>query len=153
MLAVIPRNPTLYDPFDNPQRLISAARGIAAHRGLGIDPRAIESAVRDAHGRRPATAAPHFARYIAEQLSAGKLRPADGVARTTLDRELNDFIQDRIRFSLERYAEARVSNAAVVVIENATGAVRGWSAPGTSSTPPTRDRSTGRSSGDRALPP
>jgi penicillin-binding protein 1C len=125
-LAVIPRNPTLYDPFENPQRLIAAARGIAARKGLGIDPRAIESAVRDAHARRPATAAPHFARYIAEQLSGGKLRPADGVARTTLDLELNDFIQDRLRFSLERYAEARVSNAAVVVIENATGAVRGW---------------------------
>jgi penicillin-binding protein 1C len=46
--------------------------------------------------------------------------------RTTLDLGLNAFIQGRVRGILERYSAARVTNAAVVVIENSTGSVRGW---------------------------
>ena len=130
-LAVIPRNPTRYDPFDNPARLIAAASAISEHKALGIDAADIEQAVRGAVTRRPAAAAPHFARFVSAQLAGGKLRaPARYAqpeeARTTLDLGLNGFIQDRIRFTLERYAAARVTNAAAVVIENATGAVLGW---------------------------
>jgi penicillin-binding protein 1C len=125
-LAVIPRNPTRYDPFDNPGRLIAAASAISARKGLGIEAEDIARAVRGALTRRPAAAAPHFARYIAAQLAGGRLPAPAEEARTTLDLGLNDFIQDRIAFTLERYAAARVTNAAAVVIENATGAVRGW---------------------------
>lgn len=125
-LAIIPRNPTLYDPFDHPDALISAARVIAARKGLGIDPGEIERAVRGAKSGHPAVGAPHFARYIAGQLSGGKLGAVDGEVRTTLDLGLNTYIQGRVRFSLQRYESARVSNAAVVVMDNATGAVLGW---------------------------
>ena len=125
-LAVIPRNPTLYDPFDHPDALIGAARQIAARRRLGIDPGEIESAVRSARSARPRGDAPHFARFIAGRLARGAIRPAHAAVRTTLDLELNAYIQGRVRGVLERYAAARVTNAAVVVIENATGAVRGW---------------------------
>ncbi len=126
ILAVIPRNPTLYDPFDNPDALISAAREAAARKNLQIDSREIERAVRGAKSGRPAAAAPHFARYMAAQLAGGKIDGGGGEVQTTLDLGLNDFIQGRVRFSLQRYAAARVSNAAVVVIENSTGAVLGW---------------------------
>ncbi|MGD0726044.1 MAG: transglycosylase domain-containing protein [Spirochaetia bacterium] len=125
-LAIIPRNPTLYDPFDHPDALIAAARDVAARKRLGIESGEIERAVRGAKSGRPASDAPHFARYIAGQLAGGKIDAGDGEVRTTLDLGLNDFIQGRVRFSLQRYAAARVSNAAVVVIENATGAVLGW---------------------------
>jgi penicillin-binding protein 1C len=125
-LAVIPRNPTLYDPFENPGRLIATASAISARRALGIDAADIERAVRGAVTRRPAAAAPHFARFVSARLAGGTLHPSGAEARTTLDLALNDFIQDRISFILERYAAARVSNAAAVVIENATGAVLGW---------------------------
>ena len=84
----------------------------------------VRCAPRDRPGR-PADA-PHFARFIAVRLARGVIRPVDGQVRTTLDLELNAYIQGRVRGILERYAAARVTNAAVVVIENATGAVRGW---------------------------
>jgi penicillin-binding protein 1C len=125
-LAVIPRNPRRYDPFENPERLITAASALSARKGLGIDAADIERAVRGAVTRRPVPAAPHFTRFLTAQAAGGSLRMPEGEARTTLDLGLNDFIRERIRFALERYGTARVTNAAAVVIENATGAVRGW---------------------------
>ena len=126
ILAVIPRNPTLYDPFDHPDALIAAAREAAARKNLGIDSGEIERAARGAKSDRPATGAPHFARFIAGKLAGGWRGAGGEEVRTTLDLGLNDFIQGRVRFALARYAAARVSNAAVGVMENSTGAVLGW---------------------------
>jgi penicillin-binding protein 1C len=126
VLAVIPRNPTRFDPFDNPGRLIEEASAISARKGLGIPGAGLVDAVRGAHAGRPQFGAPHFSRFVAAQLAAGKLRAPDGEARTTLDLPLNEAIQGRIRFILERYGPARVTNAAAVVIDNASGAVLGW---------------------------
>ena len=125
-LAVIPRPPTLYDPFDRPDSLIAAAAHVAARRRLGIDRGEIERAVRASRTARPDGDAPHFARFIAGRLAVGALRPVEGRLRTTLDLDLNAFVQRQVRDTLARYPEARVTNAAVVVIENATGSVRAW---------------------------
>jgi penicillin-binding protein 1C len=125
-LAVIPRNPTVYDPFDQPDRLIAAARELDARLRLGIAPADIDAAVRGAQSARPPSDAPHFTRYVEGELRAGKLKAADGVLRTTLDLDLNHDIENRVRFVISRYIYARVTNAAVVAIDNATGAVIGW---------------------------
>ena len=125
-LGVIPRNPTLYDPLTNPDRLIVAARDIAARYRLGVDPADIEAAVRGAHPGRPEGDAPHFTRYIAGLVQAGKVRPIDGQLATTLDLSVNHYIEARTRYVLARYESARVTNASVVVIDNRTGAVVGW---------------------------
>ncbi len=127
MLAIIPRNPTVYDPFDHAPRLIAAARDLDERKRLGIGPGEIEAAVNGARARaRPAGDAPHFVRYVQAELAAGRLRSSGGVVRTTLDLGLNHDIEARVRFILSRYSEARVTNAAVVAIDNSTGAVIGW---------------------------
>jgi penicillin-binding protein 1C len=133
VLAIIPRNPTVYDPFDHPERLLAAARELDARNRLGIDPGELEAALRGAHGARPAGDAPHFVRFVQGELLAGRLRlpggtrrPASGVLRTTLDLGLNHDIEARVRFVISRYESARVTNAAVVAIDNSTGAVIGW---------------------------
>jgi penicillin-binding protein 1C len=125
-LAIIPRNPTVYDPFDHPERLIAAARALADRNRLGIAADQIEAAVRGVHGARPPADAPHFARYVQSELLAGRLRAAEGTLRTTLDLGLNHDIEARIQFIISRYVDARVTNAAVVAIDNSTGAVIGW---------------------------
>ena len=125
-LAVIPRNPTLFDPFDHPDRLIATARGLSARMRLGIDPREIEAGVRDARTDRPVGSAPHFARYVGQKLASGALVARGGELRTQLDLALNKDIETRLRFILDRYAAARVTNAAVVAIDNATGGIVGW---------------------------
>jgi penicillin-binding protein 1C len=125
-LAVIPRNPTLFDPFDHPDRLIATARELAFRNRLGIAAAEIEAAVRSARGDRPDSAAPHFARYVSQQVASGALKPVGGELRTQMDLSLNKDIETRVRFILDRYAAARVTNAAVVVIDNATGGIVGW---------------------------
>ena len=100
VLAIIPRNPTVFDPFDSAPRLIAAARDLDARRHLGIDSAQIEAAVHRARAGRPSGDAPHFARYVQGELTAGRLRPFDGVLRTTLDLRLNHDIEGRVRFIL-----------------------------------------------------
>jgi penicillin-binding protein 1C len=125
-LAVIPRNPTVYDPFDHADRLIAAARALDSQFRLGIPPAEIEAAVHGARSARPAVDAPHFSRFVQGELLAGRLHAAGGALRTTLDLNLNHDIEARIRFVISRYMNARVTNAAVIAIDNATGAVIGW---------------------------
>ncbi len=126
VLAIVPRNPTRYDPFDHPQRLIAAASEASRRKHLGIDPREIEQAVRGARAGRPPTDAPHFTRYVAGLIAAGRLRTGSAGFRTGLDLGLNHDIEARVRFILSRYESARITNAAVVAIDNVTGEVIGW---------------------------
>ena len=126
VLGIIPRNPTFYDPFDDPEEVIRAAAEASQAKGLGISMDEIRRAVMSAKSARPPAGAPHFSRYVAERLRRGQLHADQGELRTTLDGGLNSFIQERVRFYLDRYASARVTNAAVVVIDNARGAVLGW---------------------------
>jgi len=125
-LAIIPRNPTVYDPFDHPERLIAAARALDARLQMGVASDSIEAAVRGARTARPPADAPHFSRYVQGELLAGRLRSAGGALRTTLDLDLNHDIEARVRFIISRYIDARVTNAAVIAIDNSTGAVIGW---------------------------
>ena len=136
LLGIIPRNPTLYDPDTNPDRLLSVAEALDRGRKLGIPPRELATALgsaRVAHPSRPAGDAPHFVRLVQGMIGEGRLRgpdgrrrPAGGVLRTTLDLPLNHDIQTRVRFVLDRYQDARVTNAAVVAVDNTTDAVVGW---------------------------
>lgn len=132
-LAIIPRNPTIYDPFDHPDRLLAMARELDERRRLGIDPAELELALRGVRSARPPVEAPHFVRFVQGELLAGRIpfaggtrRPPGGVLRTTLDLALNHDIETRLRFILARYESARVTNAAVVALDNTTGAVLGW---------------------------
>jgi len=126
VLGIIPRNPTFYDPFDHPEEIIRAAAEASESKGLGISAGEIRMTVLSARSARPPVQAPHFARFVAEQLLRGQLSESHGELQTTLDGGLNSFIEERVRFYLDRYASARVTNAAVVVIDNASGAVLGW---------------------------
>ena len=126
VLGIIPRNPKLYDPFDRPEELIRAATEASASKGLGVSAEEIRRAVLSVRSARPPVRAPHFSRFVTERLRKGDLRAEHGELRTTLDSELTSFIEERVRFYLDRYASARVTNAAVVAIDNASGAIIGW---------------------------
>ncbi|HET6450998.1 MAG TPA: transglycosylase domain-containing protein, partial [Spirochaetia bacterium] len=136
LLAIIPRNPTVYDPADHADRLLSVAEDLDNRRRLGITASDLQKALagtRSPHPTRPAGDAPHFVRLVQGLLVAGKLRgpdgrrrPLDGVLTTTLDLALNHDIEARVRFVLARYTGARVTNAAVVAIDNLTDSVVGW---------------------------
>ncbi|MGO9309683.1 MAG: transglycosylase domain-containing protein [Spirochaetia bacterium] len=126
VLAIIPRNPTVYDPFLHPERIVAAARALDARARLEIPSGEIESAVSAVRSARPPADAPHFSRFVQGELLAGRLHARAGTLRTTLDLDLNHAIEARLRFVISRYDAARVTNAAVIAIDNSTGAVIGW---------------------------
>jgi penicillin-binding protein 1C len=83
--------------------------------------------------------APHFADLALEELSHAQSAEAarvgeqaasarlyrEGIVATTLDLELNQFIERSVQDQLSRLRSENVRNAAVVVLENRTGAVLG----------------------------
>ena len=120
-LAVIPRNPAAYDPFRHPDALAAAALRLSQRWSLGIGREAIGAAIASARTDRPLGPAPHFARYAAKHVAA-----AGAPVRTALDAELNRFVEARVRLRLEQVRAARITNAAVIVLDNATGEVLAW---------------------------
>ncbi|AGW14587.1 penicillin-binding protein 1C [Megalodesulfovibrio gigas] len=131
LLTVLPRAPQGYDPVKNPQ----AARR-ARDRLLAV----LERRGRiDAVQRRQAMAqqlpegvtplprlAPHLAE-LAKALAEQRLPPGDSgrvMVATTIDRALQTAVESRLRDSAEWIRRQRLENAAVVVIENETRAVR-----------------------------
>ncbi|MDR2134098.1 MAG: transglycosylase domain-containing protein [Treponema sp.] len=139
LLAVIPRRPGLYDPALNPEAALSAA--VALSRRCGLEPD--ETSLREAAaGASPAESpaakapfyAPHFTGRVAAMyragsggaLSADKAADAGsprGALRTTLDLEMQLYAEKRLAAELALLENNRVSNGAVLAIDNGSGAV------------------------------
>jgi penicillin-binding protein 1C len=120
VLALVPRRPGHYDPATNPEAALSAA--LAGKRGR--DDGEIEKAIREASVDTPDKApffAPHFTERVAAMV-AGEDRPRTPL-QTTLDLALQLYTEERLHAELAQLERNRVSNGAVLVIENATGAV------------------------------
>jgi len=126
LLAVVPRRPSAYDPARNPEAAVAAALDLARRAGLGLDEAAL---VREAAGAaepagfdspRAPFRAPHFTDRVVDQLAPGRR----GEVRTTLDAELQAYAEGRLRAELETLAANRLTNGAILAIDNASGAVR-----------------------------
>ncbi|MDR3174090.1 MAG: transglycosylase domain-containing protein, partial [Treponema sp.] len=132
LLAVIPRRPSLYDPAINPGAASEAALSLSLRCRLGLDEEAIRNAALEAGRRDMPEKAPFQAPHFIERLAAMGLRgpevpgqiPAPGPLRTTLDLELQSYAEDRLETELSMLSRNRVSNGAILAIENETGAVR-----------------------------
>ncbi|MDR0315505.1 MAG: penicillin-binding protein 1C [Treponema sp.] len=126
LLAVIPRRPGLYDPAHNPQAAISAALALSQRCGLKLDEAALLEAAAEtapdifADAKNPFHA-PHFTERIAQIARAQ--RPL-GPTFTTLDLDLQSYAEKRLATELSLLENNRVSNGAILAIENSSGAVR-----------------------------
>jgi 1A family penicillin-binding protein len=139
LLAGLPQAPSRYDPLANPTAALArqaevldamaSAGYISAEQAVAAKAEPLQF-VPD-HG---APRAPHFVRYVLDQLDEW-LGP-DAVARggltvtTTLDADLNDAAQASLRRQLELLAtprnggpDHRARNGAVVVLDPASGAI------------------------------
>lgn len=128
-LAVLVRSPQGYDPFRQPAALrravnrlalrmrqhgtISAAEGVAI-RAAPIAP---------AHPALAVDAGP-FVVYATARAQALGLTAR--TLHTTLDADLQRFVQQALRTRLGELAPRGVTHSAALVIDNATGAVRAW---------------------------
>ena len=123
LLAVIPRRPGLYDPAINPQAAVNAALVLA--RRLKLDEAALRQAAAEAApGRLAETKNPFFAPHFTSRVAAAGNFSAP--LRTTLDLDLQVYAEQRLSAELALLKNNRVSNGAILVVENESGAVRAY---------------------------
>ena len=119
-LAAIPQSPSRLNPFRNPdavakrQQMIldrMEALGFIDHEAAGIA-RQQRIVLQRFHG---GFAAPHAVELDLETQSAGA-----GEIRTTIDAQLQDYVETVVAQRLQGLRDRHVDHAAVVVLENAT---------------------------------
>jgi penicillin-binding protein 1C len=122
LLAVIPRRPDLYDPARRPTAAVSAALALSRRSRLKLDEAALTYAAAEAAPDMLTDAktpfyAPHFTNRINNR--DGYLGPV----RTTLDLDLQQYAEKKLAFELALLENNRVSNGAILAIDNASGSV------------------------------
>ena len=126
-LAVLPRSPARYDPYRHPARLAAAQQRVLLRlRSLGwISDAALERALREDPGLvEPSRAfrAPHFCELVVARLRRRDLLKVREI-RTTLDLDLQRDVEGRLRAHVAAVSARGISNAAAVILDNASGAV------------------------------
>ena len=126
-LAVIPRNPTFYDPVKNAENCAQRAcelynktfhKKMSTQEFEGFLPRQLFSYPYEA---------PHYIRYLEQQ--ADGMRTQDASTHTvnlSINLELEHYAQQILNDALLQAQGSRISNAALLLIENKTGKPLAW---------------------------
>lgn len=126
MLAAIPAAPSVFDPLSNLDRVRDRQRYILQSlRALGwVDTARIESALAETvtpHLGAEAFMAPHFCDMVVRHLDG-----RHGDVRTTLDLDLQHDVEGILHQRLAALKDRKVTNGAVVVLDNRSGDVLAW---------------------------
>ena len=129
LLAAVPRRPSFFDPAINPEAAIAVALDLSERTGLGLQERHLRNAVREATAplrgpEDPRT--PFFAPHLTERLrlSNAHNNVLGRQTRSTLDMNLQNYSEEILAQELLLLAGSRISNGAILAIDNDTGAVR-----------------------------
>lgn len=124
LLAALPRSPSGYNPFSHRERLLRRQRyilGLMAAQGR-ITPKELRLARRQPIAL-DAAQRPFQAPHMVQHVLALPLAARASWIRTTLDRHLQQRVEAAVQNTLFRVHRQGVTNAAVLVVENATGRV------------------------------
>ena len=126
-LAVIPRNPTFYDPIKNAENCAQRACELynkIFHKKMSIQefegflPRKLFSYPYEA---------PHYIRYLEQQANeTGTQKAAPHTVTLSINLELEHYAQQILNDALLQAQGSRISNAALLLIENKTGKPLAW---------------------------
>jgi penicillin-binding protein 1C len=126
LLALIPRSPEKYSPLSGGKDVVKAAYDLAKRIGLPLTVSEIETSLLKARTYREHFSwpfyAPHFVNFV-----AGQLTPHDYAAgkpiSTSLDFELNRFVEAALNEKIEAAHGHRIHNGASILVDNATGEI------------------------------
>ena len=125
ILAVVLRNPSLYNPLQKTERLIRAVKELALRAGAGTEA-GIEEEIRGILKYITAYKwpfhAPHFSLYVKERITLKEKRTGKDII-TSIDINLNHMIEDKIKNALLKYSQNRLTNGAALVLNNRTGEI------------------------------
>ncbi|MDR2922937.1 MAG: transglycosylase domain-containing protein [Treponema sp.] len=120
LLAVIPRRPGLYDPARSESAAVNAAMALARRCRLNLDEAALmEIAAEAAPGKLADEKAPFYAPHFTDRIENRGRYPA----HTTLDLDLQLYAENRLASELALLENNRVSNGAVLAVDNSSGEV------------------------------
>ncbi|MBN2535350.1 MAG: penicillin-binding protein 1C [Spirochaetales bacterium] len=131
ILAVIIRNPSLYNPFSEQELLIDAVKKLAIRMGTGSGTeresrleKEIRSIISNLTPFEWPFLAPHFSLYVKNNLSPDELTPGRKISgreiATSLDLALNHLVEEKIRHALDKHQHNRLTNGAALVLNNRT---------------------------------
>jgi len=134
LLASVPRRPLFYDPALNPEAAVTAAMALSARCRLDLREEELWQAAKEAAlpaSNQDDPRAPFFAPHFTERLktvTTADLR-SDGPldtrsTRSTLDLAFQLFAEEELALEISLLSNKRISNGAILAIENETGAVR-----------------------------
>lgn len=128
LLAVLPRAPSALDPYRHRERAVLRQRALLAsmHAHGDISAADLDRALDEEIVLRDRTqphpfVAPHV--VLASARAAARATAAAREIRTTLDLDLQRDVEALVRTHAVRFGQHGASNAAVVVVDNATGDV------------------------------
>ncbi|MBI5490597.1 MAG: penicillin-binding protein 1C [Deltaproteobacteria bacterium] len=138
-LAALPRSPTLYDPYRQASQLRARRdrvldRMLAAGAITAAERRRAVAEPLDVHPPLRRFEAPHFVQWILagggtgevarkDSGATGPAAPATGFLRTTLDLDLQRRVETLVERTARELRPRGGEDAAVIVLENATGEV------------------------------
>jgi len=129
-LAALPRAPSLSNPYHDPAPALRRQREIIAamkRQGLVLPDEADRALAEPLAVSPPGESfrAPHFTTAVLGGLTAAE-RAGLAEIRTTLDAPLQEKAEALVRGHVERLVRGGVTNAAVIVLDNAAGHILSW---------------------------
>ena len=126
MLAVMPRGPTQYDPFESYSRAIRRRQhilGLMKRRGYitAEDVRLATVTPLNVRRNQDNFLAPHFVEYVKEKLPPGFANSSQ--VSTTLDYALQRDLEVALARHVDRLSARNVTQASIVVLRNSDGAI------------------------------
>ncbi|MCL2044360.1 MAG: penicillin-binding protein 1C [Treponema sp.] len=125
LLAVIPRRPSLYDPMRNPHATMNAALILSRQCRLNLNESDLIEAAADAAPEILTDAKnPFHAPHFTDRVNSARHQSVHTIGvRTTLDLDLQLYAERRLLSELAMLENNRISNGAILAIDNATGEV------------------------------
>jgi len=121
-LSIIPRRPILYNTINNSKNLIEAANKLKKNIKYKITEEDLINGIKNIKKFNWPYKACHFVNFVENNLSEDLF--AKGLpVKTSLDIELTEFIEEKIKINLVSYKESRLNNASALVIDNNTGEI------------------------------
>jgi len=127
LLASVPKRPLFYDPALNPEAAVSAAMALSARCRLGLREEELRRAVKEAAlpgAGQDDPRAPFFAPHFTERLKMVSGTDLKSNVLSTIDLALQLYAEEELALEISLLSAKRISNGAILAIENETGAVR-----------------------------
>lgn len=123
-LAVLPRAPSFLDPYEHPERVTLRQRALlqALHEAGHLSPLELQRALDEPTVLKPLVRPFHAPHLVEALLAEEQLSPGTATI-TTLDLDLQRAVEGLTRTHLASIAERGAGNAAVIVVDNASGEV------------------------------